>query len=192
MRLYRLIVLLVALTPLCGNGQNKKKHSEVAAAFQSARYVYVEALDGGDFTKPGVRPEDRDAISDTQEALQRWNRYALTIRKDQADLVFMVRKGRFAAALGHGGVSEGSGPVPPSPQSPGQSPNADSLGVRTEIGPEDDLLQVFTLNADRKLIGPIWTREMKDGLDGPRVLLLQQLKEAVEQAYPNPPPQKKP
>jgi hypothetical protein len=192
MRPHRLIAMLLVLTPLCGYGQNRKKHSVVSAAFQNARYVYVEAEDGGDITKPGLFPEDREAISNMQEALRRWNRYALAIRKDQADLVFIVRKGRIAGALGHGGISEDSGPAPPTPPRPGQSPNADTLGVGTEVGPVDDSLQVFTSSANGKLVGPIWAREIKDGLDGPRVLLLQQLKDAVEQAYPNPPAQKKP
>lgn len=70
--------------------------------------------------------------------------------------------------------------------------SGDELGGSSEVGPEDDLLQVFSTGADGKLLGPIWTREMKDGFDAPRVLLIQQLKDAVERAYPNPPPNKQP
>jgi hypothetical protein len=60
-----------------------------------------------------------------------------------------------------------------------------------EVGSSDDLLQVFVPNPNGKLIGPIWTREMKDGLEAPAVFLLVQLREAVDRAYPNQPPAKK-
>jgi hypothetical protein len=60
------------------------------------------------------------------------------------------------------------------------------------VGPPDDLLEVYMLTPDGKLSGRLWWREMKDGLDGPSVLLLQQLKNAVEHAYPTPPQAKKP
>jgi hypothetical protein len=52
----------------------------------------------------------------------------------------------------------------------------------TEVGPSDDMLKVFLLTSDGKLVGPIWNRELKDGLDGPGVPLLQLLRDAVEQA----------
>ena len=193
MKPYRLITLLLVLAPLSGPAQNKtKKHSDVPAEFQSARYVYVEARDGGDITKPGLYPEDRQAISDVQAGVQDWNRYALTIRKDQADLVFVLRRGRLVGAQVHGGVSAGSGPISPPGQNPRAGQTGDSLGVGTEVGPDDDLLQVFSFNPDGKLIGPIWTGEMPDGLDGPRVPLLQRLRGVVDCAYPNPPPKKQP
>ena len=68
--------------------------------------------------------------------------------------------------------------------------------VGAEAGPSDDMPRVFTTNPDGKLIGPVWNRELKDGLDGPTVLLLQQLRAAVEKAYPsqtpNQPAPKKP
>jgi len=57
-------------------------------------------------------------------------------------------------------------------------------GARTDVGPPDDLLRVYTLTPEGKLVGPLWSREMKDGLDGPDVLLLRDLRDAVERAYP--------
>jgi len=78
----------------------------------------------------------------------------------------------------------------------GQGQGDDGFGVGAEAGPSDDMLRVFTTNPDGKLIGPVWYRELKDGLDGPTVLLLQQLRAAVEKAYPsqtpNQPTPKKP
>lgn len=198
MKTVRLATLLLVCVPgLCvpGLAQNKKKHSDLSAAFEYAHYVYVEAKDGGDITSPGLFPEDRQAISDVQAAVEAWNRYAVTTRKDEADLVFVVRKGRLAGAQAHGGISAGSGPTgyPGQNPRPGQGPpSSENVGVGAEVGPDDDLLQVFSTNQNGKLIGPIWTREMTDGLEGPRVPLLRQLRDAVEQAYPNTPPKKQP
>jgi hypothetical protein len=76
----------------------------------------------------------------------------------------------------------------PGQNNPRQAGNADSLGAEAEMGPSDDLLRVFMLNTDGKLSGPLWSQEMKDGLEGPSVLLVQRLKDAVERAYPPPSP----
>jgi hypothetical protein len=62
------------------------------------------------------------------------------------------------------------------------------VGAAGEVGPPDDLMRVYMQTPDGKLTGPLWSREMKDGLDNPSVLLLQQLKQAVEHAYPPVPP----
>jgi hypothetical protein len=189
MRFGRLVALLVVLSPVLGPAQKAKKH-DVPAAFMNARYVYVEAESGGDITNPDVYPEDRQAISNVESGVKQWNRYAIAIRKNQADLVFRIRKGRLVGVQGHATVSAGAGPGPSPTQTPRPGMSGDELGASSEVGPNDDLLQVFSTGPDGKLLGPIWTREMKDGLDAPRVLLLQQLKDAVERAYPNPPPNK--
>ena len=191
MRLGRLVALLVIFSPVLGPAQKAKKH-DVSAAFMNAHYVYVETQSGSDITTRDVYPEDRQAISNVESGIKQWNRYAIAIRMNQADLVFRVRKGRPVGAQGHATVSAGAGPSPPSPQTPRPGMSGDELGAASEVGPEDDLLQVFSTGPDGKLFGPIWTREVKDGLDAPRVLLLQELKDAVERAYPNLPPNKQP
>lgn len=195
MKQFRTVVLLTVTLPALVLAVAKSKKSDVSAAFANAHYVYVQAEDG-DIMRPGLYPADHDAITDMQKAVQDWNRYVVTTDRDHADLVFMVRKGRLAGTQMHGGVA-----VPPGP-SGGSIPNAnrgqpgdqgmDTAGVQGEIGPSDDLLRVFWVKPDHKLAGPIWSREMKDGLDSPAVLLLRQLKDAVEAAYPPPQAAKQP
>src|SRR6266568_2725407 len=145
--------------------------------------------------KPGLNPADRDAISDVQQGVRDWNRYVLTIEREHADLVIVVRKGRIAGVQGRIGFS-GSPRRQPGVSNPGNDPiqggNGTSLGAEAEVGPSDDLLRIFILTTDGKLSRPLWSREMKDGLDGPPVPLLQQLKDAVERPYPAPPPAKTP
>ncbi len=173
----------------------KPKKADVPAVFQVARYVYVQAEDG-DVLKPGLYPEDRQAIYDVQNKIRAWHRYAITINRDEADLVFIVRKGRLAGVQGNVGI--GNFPAPQPGQSPTPGPDArpvptqggisTRVGAGTEVGPSDDLLRIFSLSGDKKLIGPVWSRELDGGLDAPGVLLIQQLKDAVEKAYPPTPP----
>lgn len=188
------IALLVLLIPALGVAQQKpKKHSDVPAAFQFAHFIYVEAVDG-DAMKPGLNPADRQAIFDVQDGVRDWNRYTLASKREQADVVLVVRKGRIASGEAHTGVSAGL--HPPGSQTPGhtQSQPGDegNVGVGTEVGPENDMLRVYLVSADGKLTGPLWTREIQDGLDAPGVVLLQLLRTAVQRAYPTQPPPPKP
>ena len=194
MKARRLAAPLVAGLLIFNIAHAKPKKPDLPAVFQTARYVYVQAEDG-DVLKPGLYPEDRQAIHDVENKIRDWNRYMITINRDEADLVFIVRKGRLAAAQGNVGVGNF-----PRPQ-PGQSPNpvqdqgpvpsqggiSERVGVGTEVGPSDDLLRIFMLTGDKKLSGPLWAREMDGGLDAPGVRLVEQLKAAVEKAYPPPP-----
>ena len=79
--------------------------------------------------KPGLFPEDREAIANVQDALKDWHRYALTINRGDADLIIIVRKGRLAAAAQVNGG--GSWNAPRSQRlSPNRNPGApgDSIG----------------------------------------------------------------
>jgi hypothetical protein len=176
---------LPVLTLLIGLGAHgKPKKPEVPAVFQNARYVYVESMDGDAF-RPGLFPEDRQAIYDVEQSLRRWKRYVLTIDRNEAELIFVIRKGRLAGAQLHGGVSTG-----PSPQAPGQTRSSE-IGVRAEVGEPDDRLRVYMLTQGQR--GAIvWDRSMDGGLDTPSVLLMQQLRTAVDTAYPQTPPNQKP
>jgi hypothetical protein len=101
-----LLILLASLAfPLA---QAKPKKPVVPPAiFGQAKYVYVETQEGDAFT-PGLLPEDRQAIFDVEKAIRNWNRYELTPRPDQAELVFVVRTGRLASAGVHAGLSTGT------------------------------------------------------------------------------------
>jgi hypothetical protein len=178
------ILLLAILIPAFALAE-KKKHDDVPAVFGTAHSVYIESADG-DYSKPGVSALDRKAIEDVQDAVHAWNRYTLAVHAEQADLILVVHR-----ALG-GGVDSQSGlPATPrapigqtSVRAPSQPGDADSMGPPAQMGVEGDRLLVYTMTADGKRKGPIWTRELQGGLDAPLVMLLQQLKSAVERAYP--------
>jgi hypothetical protein len=195
---YKAVALLLILIPALAVAQQKgKKHDDVPAVFQYAQFVYVEAVDG-DALKPGLYPADRQAISDVEDSLRDWNRYSLATRRKDAEVVLVVRKGRLASTQAHAGVSVGTrapgGGNPNSSRAPGQagqSGDGDGVGfgagAEGEVGPESDMLRVYLVNSDGKLTGPVWTREIQDGLDAPPVTLMQQLRAAVERAYPSQP-----
>jgi|HubBroStandDraft_1064217.scaffolds.fasta_scaffold23143_2 hypothetical protein len=183
MRSDKAAVLLVVLLPAFALAKPKK--TDVPAIFRNATYVYVESPDG-DVMRPGLYPADRNAIEDVEDALRDWNRYTLTTRRDQAEIVIVVRKGRLTSGQLNGRVPVGQ-PLPSNPapgHGPGSAGNGPGYGTEAEVGPEDDMLRVYLLDPDGKLGGPIWNRTLTDGLDEPQLLLFQQLKSAVERAYP--------
>ncbi len=145
--------------------------------FANAHYVYVQAEDGDEYTA-GLMGEDRVAIANVQDAIHDWNRYALTANVNEAELVFVVRKGRIASGRVGGTVGVGN-------PYPGQPPTTRTAGMAEgETGPPDDLLEVKMRNTDGSLSAPIWIRSQPQGLERPRVPLLEQLRDAVERDYP--------
>jgi len=145
----------------------------VPKLFVAARYAYVEATDGDSFN-PRVLPDNRRAIADVQHALPDWKRYILTAKRREVDLVFVVRKGDLASVQGgiraHGGTE--------TPENNGNPPTSGNTGVTTVVGVQggspDGLLEVFVVNPDGSLQGPLWRQYLKDGLDPPEMPLLQQ------------------
>lgn len=194
MRSAKALALVLVLIPGLVFAQKKGKKPVVPAVFDHAQYIYVQAIDGDEF-KPGLLTEDRLAIADVRDALRAWGRYAYTPERDKADLVFVVRKGRLASAR----VGVDAGNNPPgigvgNGTGMGRQPRGQgSPGIATEVGgeagPEDDLLEVCQVNQDGKLTSPLWMRSQQYGLNAPRVILIAQLKEEVEKAYPKKPDQ---
>jgi len=160
-----------------------KKQTVPQAVFREARYVYVETPDGGPFA-PDLLPEDRQVILDVEKGLQDWNRYVLTPRREQAELIFVVRRGRLVTAASHVGVSLGSHSTDKgvNPGDTSQQPNNAGGGV--EVGPPNDLLTIYAINPEGKLTAPIWMRSEPEGLRSPGVPLLKEIETEVDSAYP--------
>jgi hypothetical protein len=184
MKVWKAIALIAILIPALGVAQKAKKHNDVPAVFETAHSVYVESADG-DYSKPGLDAANRRAIEDVQDAVKVWGRYTLAVHPEQADLIFVVRKSRGSSTDAQNGLPAAPRPngVAGPPRIPGQPGDSDTLGASAPMGIEGDRLMVYTMT-DGKRKGPIWTRELQGGLDGPSVLLVQQLKGAVERAYP--------
>jgi hypothetical protein len=183
MKTWKFAAPLIPLALALNMAHSKPKKPDLPAVFQNAKYIYVQAADG-DILKPGLFPEDRRAISDVQECIRKWNRYAIAQSPSQADLIIVVRKGRLAGVQPHVGISDGPPPQPGQAQGPFPTQGrATEVGVRSDVGEPDDMLRVYIPN-DGKPTSIVWDRTMEGGLDAPGVQLVQQLKAAVEKAYP--------
>jgi hypothetical protein len=177
-----LLILLASVAFTLAQAKPKKPNVP-PAIFGQAKFVYVETQEGDVYT-PGLLPEDRQAIFDVENAIRNWNRYQLTPGRVQAELIFVVRKGRVVTASGHVGVSLGNH-SPNKGVGPGdtsQQPNNAGGGV--EVGPADDLLWVYTRNPDGTLTAPIWSKSEPDGLRSHSVPLLEEVRNEVDAAYP--------
>lgn len=170
----RAVIALPVFMLLCAVSPAEKKN--VPAVFGNATYVFVEAMDGDEFS-PDLLPEDRDAIMDVRQALDKWGRYTLTLRRSEADLIFVVRKGRRATAKG-GVIVRRRGPT-----------GLGGLGGG-DVGPSQDMLEVHMSSpggsgsSESALGTRIWQRFEDDGLDAPDLPLVAELRTAVEHDYP--------
>jgi hypothetical protein len=179
---------LVMLICLSLSGAQSGQHSnkpEPLAILASATFVFVEAFDGpdspGSVRDPRVTPEDREAVENVQHAVQKWGYYILTIRRSEADLVVFVRKGREVNA--YSGRHAGNGIPPSSQASPTQKPEA-GLVAAADVGANVDMFCVYSLSPQGKLSGPLWQKNLKDGLSAPKMVLFKDFKkDVIERAY---------
>ena len=81
------ILLLVAAGAVADVQSNVQPFPKVLI---NAKYVYVTSYDGGQFS-PYLLPEDRQAISTVQDALQKWGRYVVVYRPEDADMIIAVQ-----------------------------------------------------------------------------------------------------
>lgn len=186
------IVLILMLVPAFAGAKVKTKDSKLPAVFNMAQFVWVEAVDGQEYN-PRLFPEDRQAIGDVYKALSNWHRYIIVAQRSQADLIFVVRKGR--AVTADAGVQAGNGPVrfpggrAGAPTGPGGGQGTGPVGgtgtmVGSEVGSPDDLLQVYEITPDNPQGTLIWQRTLADGLNAPRLTLFTQLKDEIDREYP--------
>ena len=88
-----LIVLLATTLAVAAPKAPKVNTPQSVPAFPgtlvNARFVYVSSYDGDQFD-PNLFPEDRQAISTVQEALQKWGKFILVYEPHQADIILMV------------------------------------------------------------------------------------------------------
>jgi hypothetical protein len=176
-------ILLLIATPILA--QDKKRHPYVPEQFATAKSIYVEARDGG-IDNLKLSREDRNAILDTQDAIQDWGRYTLAPSRVDADLILVVYKGKLTRdPLKGPNATQRNAPGRPPLSNPGDA-SQPSLSSNAPDGPtqEKDELRVYTLDSKGKLQGPLWRSEQENGLLGANGPLIRRLKDDVERAYP--------
>jgi len=162
--------------------QAKKRDKDPTAGFPRvllhARFVYVTSFTGGQF-KISTYPEDRAAIDTVQEAIQKWGRYTLVYKPEEADLIINVRAGRELEASA--GLRTASAPPPT-----GTGVNTSTGGMwGASIGPADDYIEILTpipterLDLSRATI--VWNRTRHNGL-GQGAPLIQEFRKEADAA----------
>lgn len=154
--------------------------SVLPARVLQARYIAL-GYDLGDsflsereaLLQPGrVMPDDQRALRAVRDLLEKWNRYVITSRPEQADLFLAVRAGRrgsFGIGVRTGGQGEASG--------------ATGVSSRVEVSSPDDMLSVYEAAGGRI---PLWRGQRPDGFSGTSPKLFEEFKADVERAAPQP------
>jgi hypothetical protein len=139
-----------------------------------ARYVAL-GYDRGDrfVSVTDVRadflPEERAALQTIRTEIERWERYVVVDRPEQADLLIAVRKGRLVSV--GGGVRTGG------PGSPGGLAGI-GAGGGAQVSSPDDMIEVF----DGRGGSLIWRGMKPHGLDGAGPPLFDQFRAEVAKA----------
>ncbi len=144
------------------------KEQPISAVVNNATYVMVTSY-SGDRLSPDITTDDRQAIADVQQAMEKWGRYKLVYKAQEADLILVVRTGRALEVRGgaHTGSSTG-------PRGSGQS-------IGAETGDPQDTLDVFM--ASQGIDGtPLWRGRADKGLTPPEMSLVREFRSKVEAA----------
>jgi hypothetical protein len=180
---YAMFSSVVAMTiASLASGQSGNQAKKSSAILATAQFVSVEPYSGTDspaaINDPHLSVDDREAVANVQKAILNWGQYKITIRRSEADLVVFVRKGRIASA--NGGIHVHAGSRNSTPGGPTQSDDHVVGGLGGgEIGPNEDIFWVYSLDPDGKLTGPIWRKNLKDGLDPQELVLFESFKKDV-------------
>jgi hypothetical protein len=184
-------LVLLLTSALVGQKREKDPTAGFPRAMLHARYVYVTSMTGGEFNI-STYPEDRAAIDTVQDALQKWGRYTLVYKPEDAELIFNVRAGRQLEARAGVRIPPGS---PPPPAGTGMPATAGG-NVGASIGPADDYVEVLMPNPTDKLdvsrATLLWRRTRHNGLVDGAPLIQEFRKEADAAAAHDTQAKKKP
>ena len=82
-------IVMVAISALAAPKPSSANVPAFPGTLANARYVYVASYDGDQFDT-NLLPEDREAISSVQNAIQNWGKLTLVYQPSQADIIILV------------------------------------------------------------------------------------------------------
>lgn len=195
--------------PLVAKNKDKKKAVLPEYVLRAETVRVIIAPDAGEpLDQPMANSTARDNV---EKAFSEWGRYRVVMDSQQADLVISVRTGsgnmtrptiKGGPIDRRGGVAQGTdstirigggaGRQPdndPTMNPPNQGPH-----ISNEIGPSDDMLEVYRGGAYDSLDSPpVWRYIAKDCLRAPGVRAVDEFRKAVtDSEKPQIPPQKQP
>ena len=182
----RTTALAVAASLACLLPGPASAAKKVPAQLALARYVCLGYDMGQGFMSEqqsisapyDVYPEDREALDAVRDALQKWGKYVITVRPEDAELLIAVRFGRRAS--GTAGIGAGPG---------GGRGRFGSLGVgQAELSSSDDLLTIYESRGGRAGAS-LWRQQGKGLFAGSPPRAFAEFRADVEST---PPPVQKP
>jgi hypothetical protein len=122
-----MLVMAVALMAVPKPSRSAPADQPFPGTLRNARYVYVAAYDGDQFNR-NLLPEDRDAIANVQNAIQKWGKLVVVYSPGDADVILLVESrpsedvlalydartpgGQYLwRAMGRGGLQAGETPL---------------------------------------------------------------------------------
>jgi hypothetical protein len=83
------LILLAGISALAAPKPNTANVPAFPGTLANAQYVYVASYDGDQFDT-NLLPEDRNAISAVQDAIQSWGKLTLVYEPSHADIIILV------------------------------------------------------------------------------------------------------
>lgn len=143
----------------------------VALGYETAQ-GFIGEFDEEAFISARILPEDRAALSNVHDALDKWKRYIITVEPREAEMLIVVRSGRIASV--NGGVRIGNIPGVPGGPRGGVAPV-----VGGEAGPPNDYFAVYQSNHGHEG-ARLWRKTEEDGLVGKNPPLFESFKSEVD------------
>ena len=171
-KFYGVLILFVLVPVLVVHADPKLSMQLLNASYVALGYEtaagFIGETDFESFRTGKITAEDREALQNVRTAIQKWNRYTITLRPQDAELLIAIRSGRIASL--HSGVQIDTGSI----GSPGIGPMAGA-----EVGPNTDVMSVYEANDGRE--GPrLWRKLEDNGLKGQNPSLFVSFKSDVE------------
>lgn len=193
---------LLLLVPAV-NAKSKKKPILPDYVLNAHSVVVIIHPDAGEpLNNPTANQTARENV---EKALSEWGRFHLVMSALNADLVIAVRKGDPAGPTIGGAPGDGRPVIyqpsdtgvriggqqgrPPDLSDPGPSRSADGRTadrgphVKNEIGPAEDILEVYRGGGEYPLDSPaVWRYMAKDSLNQPAVSAVEQFRNAINES----------
>ena len=85
-----ILLFLLASAAASAKPATEAKVPDFPKTLLNARFVYVTSYDGNQF-RPELLDQDREAISNVQDALQKWGHFIIVYKPSEADMVVAVQ-----------------------------------------------------------------------------------------------------
>jgi hypothetical protein len=194
-----LIFVLISIPISPAWAKNKKKQQLPDVVLNGQRVFVVIRPDAGEpLTDPRA---NRTAQDEVERALSKWHRFDLVMEASTADLVIAVSKGHAAGPMitnlpddrpvvfqsggvpGAGVHIGGRQGEPPDLAAPGTGPQDRGPQLGSQIGPSEDMFEVYRGGVDHPLDAPpIWRYSAKNSLNGPQVAAVEQFRKSIEES----------